>query len=437
MRLFISIPDSNDPVAFEIDGGAAIEVVKRKLQDELGVPASQQQLYKGDDKLDNSKSLSSYGITVGETIRLIADHPDAIKRERAGILPDNYDRRAGARRLTVPAMSSNSGADNSDLSGMPLSVQHHFAALRMQDKVNGNDPSVGTSASNPGHYQYGACSIKGMEYMNPKKENQDAYFVLDPFKKTSLLLGMFDGHGAYGKLASNYCRDKLPAILEKNKLAPGKSIESIKDAFIKTDKDMKREYKDRVGYSGTTALTALLIGNDLYVANAGDSRAVMATVTEQNGIQCVKAVELSDDHKPDLPEERKRIEKCGGRVEPARDMETGEYFLPMRVWLKQVNLPGLAMSRSLGDAVSHTIGVTAEAEVRHVKIDRNADKFLILATDGVWEFMTSQQAVDCVVQNLHRGPQDACERLCKDAYLRWEEEGEGVADDTTAVLLIF
>eukprot|EP00741_Cyanophora_paradoxa_P005718 tig00000940_g5542.t1 len=435
MRVFINVPESIEPVALELDATATIDLLKRKLQDELSCPVSHQTLFKNEERLDNGRTLQQCGVDHGDTLYLILpDRAEPLKRDKAGVVPEGFDKRGGARRLTVPMMQTQ---HDGDISGLPQSVQQHFAALRMADKLTGGpdakaDTAAGYISGGSGQFKYGACSIKGMEYMNPKKENQDAYFIIEPFKKTGILLGMFDGHGAYGKLASNYARDKLPAILEKGKIVPGKSMDAFREAFIKTDKEMKREYKDRVGYSGTTAIVAMLIGDDLYVGNAGDSRAVMATIQDN----VVKAVELSDDHKPDLPEERKRIEKCGGRVEPARDMETGEYFLPMRVWLKQINLPGLAMSRSLGDAVSHSIGVTPEAEVRQVKIDRSTDKFLVLATDGVWEFMTSQQVVDFVAQHLHRGPQEAAERLVKEAYLRWEEEGEGVADDTSCIIFL-
>lgn len=60
---------------------------------------------------------------------------------------------------------------------------------------------------------------------------------------------------------------------------------------------------------------------------------------------------LSNDHKPELPEEKKRIEKKGGRVEPLYDDYNNPYG-PYRVWLKKDDLPGLAMSRSIGDEVA-------------------------------------------------------------------------------------
>lgn len=52
-------------------------------------------------------------------------------------------------------------------------------------------------------------------------------------------------------------------------------------------------------------------------------------------------------------------------------------------------IPGLAMSRSLGDFIASELGVTAEPEVTRLNIGKE-DRFIILASDGVWEFITSQ-----------------------------------------------
>ena len=68
---------------------------------------------------------------------------------------------------------------------------------------------------------------------------------------------------------------------------------------------------------------------------------------------------LSEDHKPGLPKEKARVEKCNGRVEPIIGPQ-GQYLGPDRVWMLNEDTPGLAMSRSLGDGLAHTLGVSWE-----------------------------------------------------------------------------
>ena len=75
-----------------------------------------------------------------------------------------------------------------------------------------------------------------------------------------------------------------------------------------------------------------------------------------------KVVPLSDDQKPDRPDEKERILKFGGRVF-AQTNEEGEELGPVRVWMKDVMMPGLAMSRSFGDKAGIKAGTNAEPEM--------------------------------------------------------------------------
>ena len=69
-------------------------------------------------------------------------------------------------------------------------------------------------------------------------------------------------------------------------------------------------------------------------------------------------VQLSRDHKPEIPHEKERIMKHGGRVE--KYSENGVKYGPFRVWVKNEPFPGLAMSRSIGDLCATSVGVTPE-----------------------------------------------------------------------------
>jgi serine/threonine protein phosphatase PrpC len=105
---------------------------------------------------------------------------------------------------------------------------------------------------------------------------------------------------------------------------------------------------------------------------------------------------LSRDHKPELPDESKRILAKGGRIDSFRDYyNNGEPIGPQRVWLAKEELPGLAMSRSFGDRVAHSVGVSAEAETKDFLLSLN-DKFVVIASDGVWEFLSNEDVAHIV-----------------------------------------
>jgi serine/threonine protein phosphatase PrpC len=220
----------------------------------------------------------------------------------------------------------------------------------------------------------------------------------------------------------------------------------IKQAFIKTDENLWNRSFD-VTFSGSTAVTILLIGNQLICANVGDSRAILASYKYAKDVQLPEellgipgnekvwlALPLSRDHKPDDEEELKRIEGLNGRVEPFK--EDGEAIGPPRVWLKDEDIPGLAMSRSLGDKVASQVGVISEPEIYEMSLTVD-DKFVIIASDGIWEFLSNDKVVEMVVPYWEaRDPEGACNALIEEATKHWKEEDEVIDDITIAVVFL-
>ena len=92
------------------------------------------------------------------------------------------------------------------------------------------------------------------------------------------------------------------------------------------------------------------------------------------------------------------------------------------------------MSRSFGDDIAHTIGVICEPEI--IEIDFNEeDKFIILASDGIWEFMSNQEVVDVVKEFYMKNDlQGALFSLYKEASKRWIMEEE-IIDDITLIII--
>ncbi|XP_044248655.1 probable protein phosphatase CG10417 [Drosophila takahashii] len=174
--------------------------------------------------------------------------------------------------------------------------------------------------------------------------------------------------------------------------------------------------------SGCTAVVCLLHGRDLYVANAGDSRCVIS----RNG----KAIEMSLDHKPEDEEEASRIIRAGGRV-----------TLDGRV------NGGLNLSRALGDhAYKTNLELPAEEQMISALPDIKKliitpeDEFMVLACDGIWNYMSSKEVVDFVrfrLKDESKKLSSICEELF-DNCLAPNTMGDGTGcDNMTAVIVKF
>ncbi|MQM20593.1 hypothetical protein Taro_053617 [Colocasia esculenta] len=166
--------------------------------------------------------------------------------------------------------------------------------------------------------------------------------------------------------------------------------------------------------SGTTAITVLVRGRTIYVANCGDSRAVIA---ERRGKDFV-AMDLSIDQTPFRADELERVKLSGARVltldqieglknpdVQCWDTEEGDDGDPPRVWVQNGMYPGTAFTRSIGDSIAESIGVVASPEIVVLELTEN-HPFFVLASDGVFEFLSSQTVVDMVAK--FTDPRDAC-----------------------------
>ena len=105
---------------------------------------------------------------------------------------------------------------------------------------------------------------------------------------------------------------------------------------------------------------------------------------------------------------------------------------PPRVWNKdKPPLPGLPCTRSLGDLCGENVGVCAEPEVLVRKVNPSVDQFIVLASDGVWEFLRNRTVCDGVRKS--RGdPLVAAQKLADDSYQVWMEMDER-SDDITVI----
>jgi len=221
---------------------------------------------------------------------------------------------------------------------------------------------------------------------NPNKVSQDSFILAPNILSIQSMhyFGVCDGHGENGKDVSSFVKQQLPAYLEEYLYSTKVNAkESLCKSFLDCNKELMNNGKFNVYLSGTTWCTVLFHGNHMYCANSGDSRAIIVGQTEGTGELVVKAG--CRDHKPSETDEAKRILKVGGRIESFKDYD-GKPIGPLRVWLKKDDIPGLAMSRALGDGWAQEAGVVPNAEIFEFWLT-SKDMFIVIASDGVWEFM--------------------------------------------------
>jgi len=243
------------------------------------------------------------------------------------------------------------------------------------------------------------------------------------------LYGVMDGHGEFGHFVAAFVQEKLPQNILAQEDLKTKTPKAVTSAVKRTCEQLATT-SINVAFSGTTAVFGIRVEDKLFVANIGDSRCVLCRQTEGDHFQ---AIPLSFDQKPENPKEKARILKAGGRVEPLPG-PPGEDCGPPRVWLAEVDVPGLAMSRSIGDEVSQTVGVISTPEIVEHDLKPN-DVFAVWASDGVWEFLSNEQACDIVWKN-RSNYKTAAASLVTEATKRWKQEEE-VVDDITCVIIAF
>eukprot|EP00004_Rigifila_ramosa_P026582 TRINITY_DN8348_c0_g1_i1.p1 TRINITY_DN8348_c0_g1~~TRINITY_DN8348_c0_g1_i1.p1 ORF type:complete len:316 (+),score=52.97 TRINITY_DN8348_c0_g1_i1:3-950(+) len=260
---------------------------------------------------------------------------------------------------------------------------------------------------------WGVASIQG------RRSYQEDRFVVQqrPGTTPQLFFAVYDGHG--GDRTSTYLESNMHATVFSDLppiLPPLKDIQAaIVESFLRVDRNLRpvAEANRHHPRDGSTACTILVHGDELLCANAGDSRAVLALRGQ------TQAVALSDDHSPELPRELERIEKTGGWV------KNGRFFGNM-----------LNVARGLGDffyknqqTPQKEQWVSPEPDTL-VHETRTAE-FAIIATDGLWDVLSNDEAIEVVRKVGYSDASVAAEKLVHAAYAL------GSTDNITAVVIVF
>lgn len=274
--------------------------------------------------------------------------------------------------------------------------------------------------------KFGVSSMQGW-----RMSMEDAHIAEPNFDESASLFAVFDGHG--GPEVAKFCSKHFPlALMENPKYAEGKYKEALEQTFLKMDemllsddgstllKEFKADGDANNSFAGCTAIVVLMINDIIYVANAGDSRAVLYTTNNE-------VIPLSTDHKPDLEAEKQRIHKAGGYVSDGR-----------------VN-DNLNLTRAIGDLEYKKNPalepeeqiISAFPDVVEHKITKS-DKYLLIGCDGIWETLSTPDIFSIADLRIKNNPDVKLSIVVEELLdkLIAKETMEGVGCDNMSAIFV-
>ncbi|CCK69470.1 type 2C protein phosphatase PTC2 KNAG_0C03660 [Huiozyma naganishii CBS 8797] len=268
---------------------------------------------------------------------------------------------------------------------------------------------------------FGLCAMQGW-----RMSMEDSHIVEPNLQAESdddhiAFYSIFDGHGGAG--VAQFAGEKVSGILRRQEsFQKGNLTQALIDTYLATDEELLKDPILKNDHSGCTATSILIskLQNALICSNSGDSRTVLST----KGY----AKALSYDHKPTLLSEKSRIIAADGFVE-----------------MDRVN-GNLALSRAIGDFEfksnealgPHEQVVTCVPDIMRHTLDFDADEFVILACDGIWDCLTSQECVDLVHYGIKQGDMSLNEISSRiiDTCCSPTTEGTGIGCDNMSITVV-
>ena len=159
--------------------------------------------------------------------------------------------------------------------------------------------------------------------------------------------------------------------------------------------------------SGASCISLIISLGKIISVNLGDNKAILARY--ENGLY--NFVNLNRQHKPTLSDEKKRILENNGKIGHLNENTN----IPIKIWSKNIDIPGLSISRSFGDAIAHNFGVISVPEVKTFYYNGN-ETFVILASNRFWDLIDSEKSVE-IVREFHENNMDAIGALNKLALI--------------------
>lgn len=274
--------------------------------------------------------------------------------------------------------------------------------------------------------KYGVSAMQGW-----RMSMEDSHISEPSFADGMSLFAVFDGHG--GPEVAKFCSKYFPKYLKDNQnFIVGNYKAALEETFLKMDellmsdegsellKEFRSEHDMSNSFAGCTANVVLFVNDIAYVANAGDSRAVIYTNASE-------VVPLSFDHKPDVETEKKRIHNAGGYVSDGR-----------------VN-DNLNLTRAIGDLEYKKNPalkpqdqiISAFPDVLQRKITKD-DTYMLIGCDGIWETLTAKEIFNIVDQRVKTNPDVKLSTVVEELLDRLiaKETMEGVGCDNMSAILI-
>lgn len=314
--------------------------------------------------------------------------------------------------------------------------------------------------------------------------NKDRFSIRQDFALTSsdACFTVCDGYGKGGAVCAEYVSKRIPSriahdLIKKkrhssDKLSQEEIIDSCSKAYKETHEAILRnpDTNRDIHVSGSTCTCAIFFGEEkrLFISNVGDSRAVLGRKSNSFPVHHITQP-LSYDQNLYRGQERKRIretqkariltmdqvdslapvqlginEQVHGTQEHHEyrdliegvDVETG-----WRIWTLDEDWPGMMATRTIGGKGGQELGVIPDPEM--VVLDlHEEDEIVVLATDGIFEFLTNQGVIDICSKSLQPGqndtnapgPLDACKAVIKTSE-KYFHDFSYIKDDMTCIVI--
>lgn len=263
-------------------------------------------------------------------------------------------------------------------------------------------------------------SEKESSFINNTPSETSAFTQVEE-KPNYAFFAVYDGHG--GNQAAQFVSSKLHNNIVQHPLFATNTEEAIREGFIQTEKQFEEEtIREKIhGGVGTTACVGIIFKHTLYIANVGDSAAILC----RKG----KPIPLTNPHTVKNPKEKERISTMGGVI--VKDQRLGH-----PLW--NPHLINIGVTRAFGDFYfkqkewtdGKPSGLTADPEIVQLPLTTD-DYFLLLASDGFWDVIGTQQAISLITTKI--GEKQDLNLICKELT---DLALKRATEDNTTVLLV-